>query len=82
MGDYAGTALAVAKGPRGERRPVDVVGCAAHVACIATGEVDDTRLRQPVKRKDALAGAKVRTDKLIVEERSRVAAKAARSRWS
>ncbi len=29
----------MAKGPRGQKRPTDVVGCAVHVARIATGEI-------------------------------------------
>ena len=35
-------ALAVPKGPHGERRPADAIGCAVHVAKIATGETQDT----------------------------------------
>lgn len=38
------------KGPRGERRPRDVVGCAVMVAKIATGEIEDTK-DQPEKAK-------------------------------
>jgi hypothetical protein len=29
------------KGPRGERRPADVIGNAVHVMRIATGEIED-----------------------------------------
>ena len=29
------------KGPRGEKRPADVVGCAVMVAKIATGEIEE-----------------------------------------
>lgn len=29
------------RGPRGEYRPSDVVGCAVHVGRIATGEIED-----------------------------------------
>ena len=31
------------RGPKGERRPADVVGAAVMVAKIATGEIEDTR---------------------------------------
>ena len=31
------------KGPRGEKRPADVIGAAVMVAKIATGEIEDTR---------------------------------------
>jgi len=30
------------KGPRGERRPTDVIGNAVHVMRIATGEIEET----------------------------------------
>ncbi len=39
------------KGPRGERRPRDVVGCAVMVAKIATGEIEDTKDEQPSPEK-------------------------------
>lgn len=29
------------KGPQGQKRPTDVIGCAVHVAKIARGEVED-----------------------------------------
>ena len=35
------------RGPRGERRPADVVGCAVTVAKIATGEIEDTKDELP-----------------------------------
>ena len=69
------------KGPQGQRRPADVVGCAVHVARIATGEIEDTKLRQPAKRKAGLAGAKKRADKLTADERRQIATKAAIVRW-
>jgi hypothetical protein len=31
----------MAKGPKGERRPIDVIGNANHVMRIATGEIED-----------------------------------------
>jgi len=37
------------KGPRGERRPADVIGAAIMVAQIATGEVSDNRKSGRVK---------------------------------
>ena len=36
------------RGPKGEYRPADVIGCAVHVARIATGEVRETG-REPVE---------------------------------
>lgn len=34
------------KGPRGERRPADVIGNAAHIMRIATGEVEEQAARR------------------------------------
>lgn len=79
--DQARAALAVPKGPQGQKRPADVVGCAVHVAGIATGEIEETPPKQPAKRKGGLAGARARAVNLTAEERSQIAAKAARGRW-
>ena len=69
------------KGPNGERRPADAIGLAVHVARIATGEIEDTKLEQPAKRRSGLAGAKARAEKLTAEERREIARKAAAGRW-
>jgi len=69
------------RGPQGQKRPADVIGNAVHIARIATGEIEDTTLRQPAKRKSGLAGAKARAEKLTAEERSEIARKAADARW-
>lgn len=76
--------LVMPRGPRGERRPADVVGCAVHVAKIATatGEIEDTRYKQPNKVKAGQAGAEARTAVLLPENRSEIARKAAESRWA
>ena len=80
-GESGGQALAVPKGPRGERRPADVVGCAVHVAKIATGEIEDTKHRQPAKVRSGHAGARARAKSLSPNERSAIASKAATVRW-
>ena len=69
------------KGPRGEQRPADLIGNAVMVAKIATGEIEDTRYKQPAKVKSGLAGAKARAEKLTEEERKAIARKAAGGRW-
>ena len=69
------------RGPQGQKRPADVIGNAVHIAKIATGEIEDTTLKQPAKRKSGLAGAKARSEKLSAEERSRIAKIAAQRRW-
>jgi hypothetical protein len=73
------------KGPRGERRPADVIGNAVHVMRIATGEIEDTvSTPDPAKeymRKGGLKGGKARAAKLTKKKRAEIAKKAARARW-
>ena len=71
------------KGPRGEKRPADVIGAAVLVGRIATGDAEDTR-RDPgtdANRKGGLKGGKARAEKLSAKKRSEIAKKAARARW-
>ncbi len=74
------------KGPKGERRPADVIGNAVHVMRIATGEVED-KPDQPAPGKDAAAaelgkrGGAARARKLTPEQRAEIARKAAAKRW-
>ena len=69
------------KGPNGQKRPADVIGNAVHIARIATGEAQETTLKQPAKRASGLAGAKARQENTTKEERSEIARKAALARW-
>ena len=69
------------KGPQGQRRPADAIGNAVHIARIATGEEQETTLKQPAKRKSGLAGAKARVENTTAEDRSAIAKKAAAARW-
>ncbi len=71
------------QGPQGQRRPADVVGCAVHVARIATGEIEETaaKPRQPQKANGGRIGGKRRADALTPERRSEIAQAAARARW-
>lgn len=69
------------KGPQGQKRPADAIGCAVMVAKIATGEISE-KLKQPSgKVRSGRAGAKTRADKLTQEERSAIAKRAAARRW-
>jgi len=61
------------KGPRGEKRPADVIGNAVTVAKSATGEIEDTGNKQPAKRKSGVAGATACAEKLTPEERRQLA---------
>ena len=69
------------KGPNGETRPGDVVSCAVTVARIATGEIEDTKYKQPGKRKGGVAGGRARAKALTPKRRKEIAKKAANARW-
>ena len=66
------------RGPNGERRPSDVVGCAVKVAKIATGEIEE---ELPENRVDKVKGGKARAESMTPEERSELAKVAAQVRW-
>ncbi len=71
------------KGPRGEKRPADVIGNAVHIMRIATGEIED-ETANPAKaqmRKGGLKGGKARAMKLTPKQRSEIAKIAAEARW-
>lgn len=69
------------KGPMGQKRPADAIGCAVQIAQIATGEIEETELKQPAKRKSGLAGAKARAASLNSDEKTEIAKIAASVRW-
>jgi len=71
----------VPKGPNGEIRPADSIGCAVIVAKIATGETEDQHVQKSNRRKSGLAGACARAASLTREQRSGIAKKAAAARW-
>jgi hypothetical protein len=74
------------KGPKGEKRPADVIGNAVKIAKIATDELEDERDEDTGKDKAAQAmgrkGGKARASKLTPEQRREIAKKAAAKRWS
>lgn len=72
------------KGPKGEKRPADVIGNAVLIGRIATGEVEDTstddgkdKAAQELGRK----GGKARADSMTPERRAEIARTAADRRW-
>lgn len=68
-------------GPKGEKRPADVIGCAVQVARLSVG-LETEELREPSGRvRSGHAGAKARAESMSKEERSAVAKKAAVARW-
>ena len=61
------------RGPNGERRPADVIGCAVRVAKTATGEVKEDLGKVPGRRKSGKAGAHARAASLTAAQRSAIA---------
>ncbi len=72
------------KGPKGEKRPADVIGAAVKVAKIATGEIEED-IDDDGKNKAAQAlgrlGGQARAAKLSKKRRAEIARKAAKKRW-
>ncbi len=70
-------------GPRGEKRPRDVIGCAVKVAKIATGEIEED-IESATSSAAAMLGrrgAKARNAALTPERRKEIARNAAIKRW-
>lgn len=72
------------KGPKGEKRPADVIGAAVMVGRIATGEIEDApeddgknKAAQELGRRGGAARAK----SLTKEKRAEIARNAAKKRW-
>jgi hypothetical protein len=70
------------RGPQGQKRPADTIGCAVMVANIATGEIEKEVKEPSGKVRSGRAGAKARAEKLTAEQRSAIARKGAAGRWS
>ena len=68
------------RGPKGEKRPADVIGNAVHVMRIATGEVEESAPKSG-RTRSGRAGAKARAKSLTADERKKIAKKAAAARW-
>lgn len=71
------------KGPRGEKRPGDVVGAAIMVARIATGEIEDNATAADKVHHSAggKKGGPARAAAMSPAQRSEIARKAAQKRW-
>ena len=72
------------KGPKGEKRPADVIGAAVKVMRIATGEIEED-IENDGKNKAAVElgrkGGAARAKKLSKKRRVEIAQKAAAKRW-
>lgn len=69
------------KGPKGEKRPADVIGNAVHVMRIATGEVEETSKAKSAAAELGKLGGQARANRLSKERRAEIARKAAKARW-
>lgn len=78
----------MAKGPRGEKRPADVIGGAVRVMRIATGQEAERVSRPEDEGKDPAAvalgrkGGQARAKAMKPAQRSAIAKKAAAKRWA
>jgi hypothetical protein len=69
-------------GPKGEKRPADVIGNAVKVMRILTGEESDVLSEtNEGARRGGAKGGRTRADRLTPEQRSEAARLAARARW-
>jgi hypothetical protein len=75
------------RGPKGERRPADVIGNAVHVMRIATGQIEDEIPPPESEGKDPAAvalgrrGGKARAEGMSAKRRKEIARRAAKARW-
>ena len=68
------------RGPRGERRPADVIGNAVHVMRVATGQIKED-LPKTRRAEGGKAGGRQRAKTLSAKARQEIAKKAAKARW-
>ena len=68
------------KGPRGEKRPADVIGAAVKVMQIATGQIEE--LLPSRRAAGGQVGGKARAAALSKRKRTEIAKKAATIRWA
>jgi len=75
------------KGPKGQKRPADVISNAVHIMRVATGEIEDTAgLTDDGKSKAAVElgrkGGLARAKRMTKAARIEIARKAAKTRWA
>jgi hypothetical protein len=72
-------------GPKGEKRPADVIGNAVHVMRIATGEIEDAPEddgKDPAAKALGKKGGVARANGMTPERRAEIAKTAAAKRWA
>ena len=70
------------KGPKGEKRPADVIGNAMKVMQIATGEEEDVTTPASAAATLGKLGGNARAAGMTPERRAEIAKKAAAKRWN
>jgi hypothetical protein len=70
------------RGPKGEKRPPDVIGAAIMVGRIATGEVEEKTAPDTAAAALGRKGGQARAAKLSAGKRTEIAKKAATRRWT
>ena len=68
-------------GPKGQKRPADVIGNAVRVMRIATGEESEDVQPDTPGQELGAKGGKKRAANLSPERRAEIAKKAAKARW-
>jgi hypothetical protein len=70
-------------GPKGQKRPADVVSNAVHVMKVLTGDAEETTETPKVARarKGGAKGGPARAKALTPQQRSEIASIAAAARW-
>jgi hypothetical protein len=71
-------------GPKGEKRPADVIGNAVHVMKVLTGEIEDIIPddgKDPAAKSLGKKGGAARAKSTTPERRAEIAKKAAQKRW-
>jgi hypothetical protein len=75
----------VPRGPKGEKRPADVIGNAVHVMRIATDEIEETIPddgKDPAAKALGKKGGAARAKAMTPERRAAIAKKAAAKWWA
>ena len=80
-------AIAMPKGPKGEKRPADAIGAAVKVMKNATGEIEEDAAKEKDSaavergREGGTAGGAARAKQLTPKQRQDIAKKAVTARW-
>lgn len=69
-------------GPKGQKRPADVIGNAVKVMRIATGEEQEAETKDSVAQSMGRKGGAARASTLSAERRAEIARRAAEKRWN